>query len=294
MSAGDDARPVAVVTGGAGGIGLASARRLAPGHALLLADLSRERLDDAVRELRDDGASAEGVICDVADDGAVGALAAAAERLGPLRALVHTAGLSSSMGSAQRILDVNLRGTALVLDAFLPQATPGTVAVGVASIAAHRIGPAAFDRLLADAGDPRLLDRLREAGAIDDEPGRAYDLSKRGVVLACELRAEAWGRRGARIVSVSPGLVDTAMGRRAADGGRGARLAAVAAVGRMGDAGEIGDAIAWLCSGAASYVTGCDLRVDGGVVAGVRHTAPPDVAAGWNGWDWTPDRPPAR
>jgi NAD(P)-dependent dehydrogenase (short-subunit alcohol dehydrogenase family) len=277
---------VVVITGGGGGMGAACARTFADADAIVVADLSPERYRDLVADLRAAGVDAYGVQCDISDAGAVTALAETVRGLGPLRALVHTAGLSSTMGSAERIIAVNLLGTAQVLAAFVDQAREGTVAVCVASVAGHRIGPEAHDAVLATARTPGLLQRLRAAGALRDEPGRAYDLSKRGVILLVEREAAAWGARGARLLSLSPGLIDTPMGAEAANGGRGSNMTLFAALGRHGHAEEIADVVAFMCSPAARFVTGTDIRVDGGVIAGVRHTAPAQAAERWNGWEW--------
>jgi NAD(P)-dependent dehydrogenase (short-subunit alcohol dehydrogenase family) len=278
---------VVVITGAGGGMGAACARTFTDADAVVLADMSPERLGPVVDELRGRGVEAHGIECDVSRSDAVAAVAELAGSLGPLRALVHTAGLSSTMGTAERIMEVNLLGTVMMLDSFVDQAHEGTVAVCVASVAGHRIGPEAYDAVLATAREPGLLDRLRRAGAIRDESGRSYDLSKRGVILFVERDASHWGDRGARLLSLSPGLIDTPMGAAAANGGRGSHMAEFAALNRFGHAEEIADVVAFMCSDAARFVTGTDIRVDGGVIAGVRHVAPADNAAKWNGWGWT-------
>jgi NAD(P)-dependent dehydrogenase (short-subunit alcohol dehydrogenase family) len=278
---------VVVITGGGGGMGVACARTFQDADAIVLADLTNERLAPVTNELRENDVNVHAIECDVADPDSVAALAGLARGLGPLRALIHTAGLSSTMGTAERIMDVNLTGTVLVLDAFLGQARGGTVAVCIASVAGHRIGPEAYDAILATLRRPGVLDRLRGAGAITNEPGRSYDLSKRGVILFVEREAAAWGNRGARLLSLSPGLIDTPMGATAANGGRGSDMANFAALGRFGHADEIASVVSFMCSDAARFVTGTDIRVDGGAIAGVRHVAEAAAAARWNGWDWT-------
>lgn len=272
---------VVVVTGAGGGMGLASAEALGRGVTLLLAEHDAERLDAAVEHLRGAGHTAEGVTCDVTDAASVRALADRAAQLGSLRAVVHTAGLSRSMAAGRRIMAVNLVGTAHVLDAFEPLAREGTVCVCIASMGGHRKALFDHDDLLADPGDPGFLDRVEAEIELDDRPAAAYDLSKRGVVLLVEQRARAWGRRGARLVSISPGLIDTRMGVLEAQTGADV-LNAVSALGRFGHAEEIAGPVAFLCSDAASFITGCDIVVDGGALAGFEHHAAPEIKSAFN------------
>jgi NAD(P)-dependent dehydrogenase (short-subunit alcohol dehydrogenase family) len=276
-------RGVAVITGGSGGVGVACARRFAPGHRLVLADVNPAALARAVATLDDEGiADVTTVVCDVRDPAAVAALVDAARAAGPLQTLAHTAGLSPSMADAWEILDVNLLGTMNVLDALLPLAGPGTVAVCVASIAGYKRGVWRHDALLGEPAHPDFRARLREETGIDGHPGLGYALSKRGVHLLVERRAHAWGRRGARLVSVSPGLIiDTPMG--ALEAPKGAKdLEAISALGRAATADDIAAACALLASSDAAYLTGCDLRVDGGSIPGFVHHATPEATLAWD------------
>jgi NAD(P)-dependent dehydrogenase (short-subunit alcohol dehydrogenase family) len=263
---------VSVLTGGAGGIAQACAKRLAERGPVLLADVDRDALEAL------GGDDVHTAVCDVTDAASVAELAAQAAELGPLGALVHTAGLAPpGPHHPRRVLEVNLGGTARVLDAFVELAGPGTVAVCIASLAGHRAFAAEFDELLADPLAPDLYDHLDGADVL-----RTYSISKRGVMLECRRRAAAWGARGARIVSISPGLVvDTSIGQAAATIHAGA-YAEQSAMKRAGLAADIAGAVAFLTSGDASYVTGCDLLVDGGVVAHNLHHAAPADREKWN------------
>ena len=250
-----------------------AARRSGPGPARR--HRARDRLEEAARAL---GGDVHTAVCDVTDPASVAALADAASALGPLGALVHTAGLAPpAPHDPRRVLDVNLAGTARVLDAFVELAVPGTVAVCIASLAGHRAFAADYDELLADPLAPDLYDRLDGADVL-----RTYSISKRGVMLECRRRAAQWGAKGARIVSVSPGLVvDTSIGQAAATIHAGA-YADQSALKRAGMAADIAGAVAFLTSEDASYVTGCDLLVDGGVVAHTLHHAEPTDREKWN------------
>jgi NAD(P)-dependent dehydrogenase (short-subunit alcohol dehydrogenase family) len=281
--AGDDAARdgdgVVVITGGSGGIGLACAELLGRSRRVLLGTRTPEQVAPAVERLHACGVEADGMACDVTDRASVRALAARAAALGPLDALVHAAGMSRSMADGPRVMEVNLVGTALVLDAFVELARPGTSAVCVASIGGHRDGLRGFDAaLLEDPSGEDFLARFQRTLPLAGRPAAAYDLSKRGVVLLAQQRAAAWGRRGARLVSVSPGVVDTEMGRR--EGGA-ETVAKIAALGRAGTPAEVAAVIAFLCSPDASYLTGCDIVLDGGTLAGIAHQAPPEVGEGW-------------
>lgn len=277
-----DQESVAVVTGGGSGMGLASAARLGRRHRILVAEPSAERAEAAERTLRAEGIDAHGAVCDVTDAGAVAALAARAEELGPLAALVHAAGLSRSMASARRIMEVNLCGAARVLDAFLPLAGPGSVGVCVASNGAYRRSAQGYDEQLRDPLRPGFLDELEETIGLDGREQAAYDLSKRGLVAMVERRAHAWGERGARLVSVSPGLIETPMGRLELQQGGNDRIASWTALGRLGVADEIASVVEFLCSPGAAYVTGCDVVVDGGMLAGINHHLPEKVRTAYH------------
>ena len=141
---------VSVITGGAGGIAQACAARLAERGPVLLADVDRERLEAL-------GADVHTAVCDVTDPASLTALAERAAELGPLGALVHTAGLAPpAPHDPRRVLEVNLAGTARVLDAFVELAQPGTVAVCIASLAGHRAFAADDGDQLADPLAPGL------------------------------------------------------------------------------------------------------------------------------------------
>ncbi len=263
---------VLVVTG-AGGMGMAIARRLGPGRRVLLADYAETVLEQAVQQLQAEGYDVHGRQTDVSDAAAVRSLADAAAELGTFRILVHTAGVSPVQAPPERVIAVDVVGTALVLDEFLRLAGPGSVAVCVASMAgAMATLPPEAEHLLATtptaelAGlpllDPARLDR-----------GAAYSIAKRANQLRVQWASLQWGRKGGRVVSVSPGIISTPMGQEELSGPSGPMMRAMIAAsgtGRVGTPDDIAAAVEFLVSPAASFITGTDLLVDGGAVAGVR------------------------
>jgi NAD(P)-dependent dehydrogenase (short-subunit alcohol dehydrogenase family) len=211
----------------------------------------------------------------------VAGLAAAVDQLGTLRVLVNSAGLSGAQADGPTILRVNLLGTLLVLDAFEPLVTDGTVGVMIASVGGHRSFARHYDSILAGAGADDLMDRLDAAGALGLHPRAAYAISKRGVILQVEVRSGDWGASGGRLVSVSPGLLDdSTMGALV---GAAAAYADISAMGRAGYNREIAAVVAFMCSSEAAYVTGVDLLVDGGTRAGTDWRIPAEARLRWHG-----------
>jgi NAD(P)-dependent dehydrogenase (short-subunit alcohol dehydrogenase family) len=269
------ARRIAVITGACGGMGQAAARLLGMEMDLLLTDLNQARLENFAAQLREDGYQLAGVVAGNLGDAAVlAALITQQQAAGLLGALVHTAGLSPALADWRPILDVNLVTTEKLLRAIEPALTSGSVAVLIASMAGHiaAVTPA-LDALMADPLADKFLDKAGVALAEVLIPGDPYGLktvayfaSKREVIRICERRAPQWARVGARIVSISPGTIWTPMARTEAET-NAMSLAVVEAtpLGRWGTAMDIANAVRFLISDAASFITGCDLRVDGGV-----------------------------
>jgi NAD(P)-dependent dehydrogenase (short-subunit alcohol dehydrogenase family) len=263
-------RPVAVITGGSSGIGLACAYRLGAGYHLVLADVQAERLDGAAAGLRAAGYGVTAVVTDITAPAQVAALAECVRGIGRFDLLVHAAGISPTMADGGRILEVNLYGTALVAGCFLPLAGPGSVAVLIASSAGHMAGFS--DRDDPAMRDPLIPDFLARMAADMETPERAYSASKRGVIVYAQAQAAAWGARGARIVTISPGMIETPMGEQEfAKQPLMKTMLELTPMRRLGKPQEIAALVAFLGSGDAAFITGADFLVDGGISARLRN-----------------------
>jgi len=265
----------ALITGAAGGMGRACARLLGNSHELVLTDLATQGFDGFVEELRADGNSVQAFPGDLGGESVLSSLAGTLD--GPGRfTVIHTAGIGPSQGDWRRIIEINLIATERLLRAIEPRLVPGSVGILIASLAAHMM-PLSEEiiALLDDPLDPDLLDKLApivdrmapELGPGGDQ-ALAYVFAKCAVRRMAEQRAEAWGKKQARIVSISPGVIMTPMGRREMVSSPGAAAHGdAAALGRKGTPMDIALTAQFLASDAAAYVTGTDLRVDGGSMA---------------------------
>lgn len=272
-------REVLVVIG-AGGMGSAIARRLGPGRHLLLADRDAATLHALADPLRDEGYVVATRELDVTARASVAGLAELAAQAGPVTGVVHTAGVSPTQASVTDIFNVDLLGTALVVEEFGRVVAPNGAGVVIASMAGTILG----DGLGADTATElthRAPEELLDIAAVADllnadtfEPANrslAYAIAKRGNQLRVRGAASHWGQRGARINSISPGVISTAMGRaEIADPGTGEIVAAMIAgspAQRVGTSVDVAAVTDFLLGHGASYITGTDVLIDGGVVA---------------------------
>lgn len=267
-----------LITGGAGGMGLATAKVVGRDHAVVLCDVRKERLDAAAAELAGLGIAATAVHCDVTDRDAVARLLDGTADTGTLASVIHTAGVSPSMGDAEYVIRTNALGTVNVGEEFFARAGEGAALVNVASMAAHMLPteliPTAVFPVALEDPDRFTAEMLKacEIAPEDARSGIAYAVSKSFVRWYTVAQAERFNGRGLRIVSVSPGSVDTEMGRLEEQAGAGA-MVADAAVPRWGTAEEMADLLAFCASGKAGYLTGTDILNDGGVIASMTERA---------------------
>ncbi|MEC9322887.1 MAG: SDR family oxidoreductase [Actinomycetota bacterium] len=269
---------VTVITGGAGGMGTATAAVVGRDHAVVLADVRAERLDAALAALKDRGISAIGVSADVTDPDAVSAVFDTAGGLGELVSVIHTAGVSPSMGDADYVMRTNAVGTVTVGERFHAVAPQGAALVNVASMAAYLLPadmiPAQYFPVA--LSDPAaFLQKMRPAWeSLPEEfrSGVAYGVSKSFVRWYSSAQAERFTAKGLRVLSISPGSTDTEMGRLEENAGAGA-MVADAAVPRWGKPEEMAELLAFCAGDKAGYLTGTDILNDGGVVASVTERA---------------------
>ena len=274
---------VAIVTGAAGGMGRATAVALAQaGYSLILSDLDREALEAFATTLRADSGIVSG---DVTDEDYPARIVTALKgrRIG---VLAHAAGVSPTMADGRRIFAINFTATKRLVEVLLPSMAQGGVAVLVASNSGQLIAGAIFDKVARKL----LKGKISLLGTLMLRNSRAaYPLSKRAVQLYAQAMAPAFGAVGARIVSVSPGIIDTDMGRREHSASpEMQRMIEVTPIGRQGEAEEIASVIVFLASPQASYISGTDILVDGGTIAGVANAggirkllAKPTAANAW-------------
>lgn len=253
-----------VITGAAGGMGRPTAVRLAaPGRRLLLCDLHEAPLTALAAELRAAGAEVDILAGDVA---AADFPAQVLAKLGdaPLGVLVHTAGLSPTMADGARILEVNLFATRRLVEALRPRFAAGGSAVLISSSSAYMMPPGALAAPLKEWLQTGSTQALLAATSA---PQMAYPASKVGVIALVGHEATAFGALGARITSIAPGFIDTAMSRAEMQASElMVQMIAKTPLGRLGSGDEIASVAEFLCSPAASYVSGCDIKVDGGIL----------------------------
>ncbi len=261
-----------IVVIGAGSIGQAIARRVGAGKHILLADLRAENNNAAAKVLSEAGFEVSTAIVDVTSRESVQALVETATTLGDINGLIHAAGVSPSQASPSTILKVDLYGTALVLEEFGNVVSHGGSGVVIASQSGHRL-PALSpeqDKALATTTTEKLLSlSFLQPDQIKDSL-HAYQLSKRGNSLRVMAEAVRWGKRGARVNTISPGIIITPLAKDELAGPRGdgyRRMIEISAAGRAGTPDEVGVVGALLMGVDGAFITGSDILMDGGVTA---------------------------
>jgi NAD(P)-dependent dehydrogenase (short-subunit alcohol dehydrogenase family) len=228
-----------IVVIGPGQIGQAIARRVAVGKHVLLADLRQDNADAAAEVLGNAGYEVSVATVDVSLREAVHALVETATGLGDVTGLIHAAGVSPSQASPATILRVDLYGTALVLEEFGNVIAGRGAGVVIASQSGHRLPPLSVEHNKALATTP--VEELLSLPFLQPDqvadPLHAYQISKRGNSLRVMAEAVRWGRRDARINTISPGIIITPLAKDELTGPRGAgyrRMIEVSAAGRAG------------------------------------------------------------
>ncbi len=261
-----------VVLIGAGSIGQAIARRVSAGKHVLISDIKIEHAETAAKTLSDAGFEVSTTIVDVASKESVNALVSKAVSIGKVVGLIQAAGVSPSQASVETILKVDLYGTALVLEAFGHVIEQGGAGVVISSQSGHRLPALTIeeDKQLATTSVEELLTLpLLKKDNVKDSL-HAYQISKRGNSLRVRAEAVRWGKRGARINAISPGIVITPLAKDELEGPRGdvyRKMINSSAAGRPGTPDEVGTMAALLMSEDGAFITGSDFLMDGGVTA---------------------------
>ena len=264
-----------VVIIGAGGIGLAIARRQGIGKTLLLADVNQKTLEAAADGLRGASYKVETHLVDVSSRASVIELAKAAAELGPVMQVVNTAGLSPNMAPVDRVLAVDLYGSAVVFEEFEKVVASGGAGLIISSTAGHMMPalPPEQDHALAFTPAGELLDLPFLKGDAIPNTLVAYMMAKRANNLRVQAAAVSWGERGARVNSICPGIIVTPLARHELESEIGHIYRAMvdaSATKRMAPPDEIAGAAAFLLGPDAGFITGSDLLIDGGVIAAMR------------------------
>jgi NAD(P)-dependent dehydrogenase (short-subunit alcohol dehydrogenase family) len=257
---------------GAGSIGQAIARRVSAGKHVLLADLRRENADAAAKVLSEAGFEVSTATVDVSSRGSVHALVETATAIGEVTGVIHAAGVSPSQAPPAVILKVDLYGTALVLEEFGNVIAPGGSCIVIASMSGHRLSAltAEQDKALATTPADQLLSLAMLRPDRVTDPLHAYQISKRCNSLRVMAEAVRWGKRRARVNTISPGIIITPLAKDELTGPRGAgyqRMIDLCPTGRAGTPDEVGTVGALLMGADGAFITGSDFLMDGGVTA---------------------------
>jgi NAD(P)-dependent dehydrogenase (short-subunit alcohol dehydrogenase family) len=261
-----------VVVIGAGSIGQAIARRVSAGKHVVLADLRQENADAAAEVLNNAGFDVSTATVDVSSRESVKRLALETSTDGNITGVIHAAGVSPSQASPAVILAVDLYGTAVVLEEFGSVIAHGGAGVVIASQSGHRLPSLTIEQdsalALTPADELRSLPMLQPDQVVDSL--HAYQLAKRGNALRVKAEAVRWAKRGARVNTISPGIIITPLANDELNGPRGAiyrRMIDLSPVGRAGTPDEVGALGEFLMSPAGAFITGSDFLIDGGVTA---------------------------
>ena len=257
---------------GAGQIGMAIARRMGYGKKIVVGDRTQKNAESVSRILNEAGFDTSPVEMDLSSRESILNMIAEAQKFGEISMLVNAAGVSPSQAPIETILRVDLYGTALLLEEVGKVIGCGGVGVTISSQSGHRM-PALTpeeDELLATTPTDALLaldmlqpDRIRDTL-------HAYQMAKRCTVKRVMAEAVKWGERGARVNSISPGIIVTPLAIDEFNGPRGEfykNMFAKCPAGRPGTADEVANVAELLMSGRGAFITGSDFLIDGGATA---------------------------
>lgn len=257
---------------GAGQIGMAIARRMGYGMKIVIGDRNPENVQTVAKIMNDAGFDAEAVQMDLSSRESIKNLIAQAMKYGDITMLVNAAGVSPSQAPIESILKVDLYGTAVLLEEVGKVIREGGVGVTISSQSGHRmpaLTPEEDEQLACTPAEELLnLDFLSPENIRDTL--HAYQLAKRCNEKRVMAEAVKWGQRGARLNSISPGIIVTPLAIDEFNGPRGdfyKNMFAKCPAGRPGTADEVANVAELLMSGKGAFITGADFLIDGGATA---------------------------
>lgn len=261
-----------VVVIGAGGIGMAIARRQGFGKHILLADFNTDLLESSAKELEAASYKVSTQRVDVSSRESVNSLVDVASKLGSIVQVINTAGVSPNMAPPERVLAVDLYGSAIVFEEFGRVIAPGGAGLVISSMAGHMA--AALPKDQAHALAFTSADELLKLSFLSSEavPNSmvAYIVSKQANHLRVQAESIKWGERGARVNSISPGIIATPLAQHELNSPIGdvyRGMIAASPAKRMASPDEVAVAASYLLGPDAGFITGSDLLMDGGVIA---------------------------
>lgn len=256
---------VHIITGGSSGIGLECAKEFKDGITLITGR-NESKLISAVEELKASGIKAMYKASDISDRNSIVELFEYAKTLGKIKTVVNSAGVSGVGAKAKLTFEIDLLGTENLIEVTLKYMNEGTVLILIASMMGHMV-PAnqQYDKYLENPSNQGSIDALVEI--VKDNSDVAYNFSKRGVHLLVNKYANDFGKKGGRIVSISPGIIMTTMAEKAAAAypERMNYMKSMTPAGRNGKPEDIASVVSFLADEKSSFITGTDLKVDGGL-----------------------------
>lgn len=257
---------------GAGQIGMAIARRMGYGMKIVIGDKKMENAQRLSRTMNEAGFDTEPMEMDLSSRESIKALIAEAQGYGPITMLVNAAGVSPSQAPIEAILKVDLYGTAVLLEEVGKVIAPGGVGVTISSQSGHRmpaLTPKEDEQLACTPTEELLsLDILQPENIRDTL--HAYQMAKRCNEKRVMAESVKWGEKGARVNSISPGIIVTPLALDEFNGPRGdfyKNMFAKCPAGRPGTADEVANVAELLMSDRGAFITGSDFLVDGGATA---------------------------
>ncbi|MDO5028187.1 MAG: SDR family oxidoreductase [Bacillota bacterium] len=256
---------VHIITGGSSGIGFECAKEFTDGK-VLITGRNEEKLAAAAKDLEGLGLDVAYKSSDISDQASVDDLLAYGKSLGKIKTILNSAGVSGVGASSKMTFEIDLLGSLHLIKAAEKAMDQGGALILISSMMGHVVPDnPAYDGLLAEPDGQGAIDQLVEI--VGDKSDLAYNFSKKGVQLMVKKYADAFGEKGLRIVSVSPGIIMTPMAKKAAEEHAETmkRMEAVTPMRRNGEPQDIAKAVKFLASDEASFITGTDLLVDGGL-----------------------------